>query len=326
LLERFKGFNHPPTLVGVWDFSEAPFRLGNILLFNQSLHLIRNYTHAQMVEVVVICEPEGTFLNSRIDASNYRTSLSQLTNIFLLMDTITSFKIFTSRARFDDYLAVIKEKGFPYFPPGADSASEALDYKSHNMMNEFLDATGELCFAEIHQDAMNTAKNFLVDCGAGETSIAIHLRYDPSHRLESNAKLSAWENFLAESTTNHPDVRFIMVGNDDLPGAFIDRIKGFGNVVRTHDQGLSILDELPIIKASTAFMGMASGPCTAAVLGDKPYLVIKHPEDAWAEKFEELDGGERFPFANPQQQFKIIDESPAILTSFLDRILAAVPS
>lgn len=324
MFEHYTKYKDAKTAVGVWDFSRAPFKLGNALLFNQNLHLVKEFTNSKNVELAVLCDLEGDFCNQRIGPDNYRSYLSDLMDYWLLMDTVTSFRIFTARREFQEYLCSAQAGGSPVFPPYRDDSSHPsveLDYKSYLLNKEFSELKGRLSFSKIHDGAMQKARGFLTDRIPGQHAVAVHLRFDASHRTESNADLRVWERFFEASADCYPKVSFVLVGNDRYPRDFDEKTGTMANVLRTRDHNVAILQELAIIQASMAFIGMASGPSNIAILGERPYLIVKHPEDAWAERFNEVENNERFAFALPDQFFRITRESPEMLGSYVGALL-----
>lgn len=163
------------------------------------------------------------------------------------------------------------------------------------------------------------ASAFVARAVAPSLPVAVHLRNAPRVGGGSNADLEAWERFF-EARVADDRFRFVVVGNDPLPPSW----RRLTNVVLTRDAGAGLEQDLALISAAYAFMGMASGPCNLAILSQVPYVVFKNPDDHPEHIQEEIGDGDTFPFAWPNQRLLRAWETPDGLEAALERIAAAV--
>lgn len=126
----------------------------------------------------------------------------------------------------------------------------------------------------------------------------VHLKQVPGASIrESNADLTAWRTFFA--TNAKRDKRsFVLLGSDLIP----EDIGTLSGVRLAREGGISLSVQLALVGISDGFMGMASGPSTAAVLSTVPYVILKNPSHHVAEMERELGVEESFPFSFPRQR------------------------
>lgn len=140
--------------------------------------------------------------------------------------------------------------------------------------------------------------------------ITIHLK-QARGGADGNANGPEWAAFLTRAFDAAPRIGFVAVGTE-LP----DAVASSGCVEWTH--GGSILLDLALIAGSDAFMGTASSLCQAALFGDRPYAVFKHPRHHAETMAPQLTGPRGFAFARPTQRFKIApDERGGLWEEFL---------
>jgi hypothetical protein len=325
MFNEYSQFKGVKKVVGVWDFSSVSFKMGNVLLFNQHLHLVKKYTQADEVDLYIFCDlKKGNFVNKRLTLSNYRKYLQNVVDYFLLMETVDNIKLITSQDEINDLKNELRQGQYPIYPLNILENTFEFDYKSYLLNKDFLDQCGELDFAHIRTDLRNEASEIIDESFTGAKVISLHMRYDESFRTEANAKLDEWFNALKKCEDRYSGLKFLFCGNDIYPQNYMDKLKGLNNVFFAREMNLDIFKELALISQTNAFMGIASGPSNIPILSKMPYLIIKHPEDAWKEKFEEVENGERLPFAGKHQYFKIIDESSDLLLSYIHEVIEGV--
>jgi hypothetical protein len=124
--------------------------------------------------------------------------------------------------------------------------------------------------------------------------ITLHLKQQKGGAEESNADFTQWIPFIKR----HPQDRFILLGHDEMP----KDLCALPNTVLAKQLHLSLATQLALCGASDAFMGMASGICSAAIFSQTPYVIFKHPKHHPEEMAFELGSSKRFTFSKPKQQ------------------------
>lgn len=147
--------------------------------------------------------------------------------------------------------------------------------------------------------------------------VCLHLKYASPFRPEdSNADPVAWAEFL-RARARPGEFDFVLLGDDLPPG-----IAGIPGVSRAADAGIELGAQLCLVGRSNAFLGMASGVCTAANFSDVPHVIFKHPAHHPVEMERELDSGDRFPFATSRQRLWRREGNTAALHEALDLVLS----
>lgn len=179
--------------------------------------------------------------------------------------------------------------------------------------------TGKRPRLRFSEELVVTAERFVNRVGHELVPIVLHLKNMPRHRGRSNALLDCWLEFLARTARRKPQLMFLLIGDDEIP---TDVLK-LPNVVRTRHHGGGLALDLALIGVSAAFMGMASGPCNAAILSDVPYAIYKHPKHHATQMAAELGGRSNYAFALESQKLHRQFETPGHLSTELNRLLAS---
>ena len=151
--------------------------------------------------------------------------------------------------------------------------------------------------------------------------IAVHLKNVPGALPEeSNAALPAWQRFIRLARSR---AAFMLVGDDPVPADIAE----LPNVMLARELfGADLVAHLAAIQRADAFMGMASGPCQAAIFGRKPYVIFKNPGHHPEQMKEELWSARGFSFALPGQSLRQESETPQLLDQCLGEILGSIPA
>lgn len=129
----------------------------------------------------------------------------------------------------------------------------------------------------------------------GQRVIAVHLKQQGTNTEESNADIDQWKLFFKD----HPEITFVLLGNDLLPKILFN----LPNVLFAQQQlKMRISVQLAFCKKADAFLGMASGICSAAICSTTPYVIFKHPLHHSLEMQEELGDTDSFSFAGQNQK------------------------
>jgi len=150
--------------------------------------------------------------------------------------------------------------------------------------------------------------------------IAVHLRQTKSEDSDlANADGRIWGTFFAESLQTHPDLTFLLLGDDELPGG----VQLNSQVLLARDRDLPLEAQLCAAGLANGFIGMASGICSAAQFSDVPHVIIKHPDYHLDAMERELGASQAYPFAGPSQQLWRTEQSLTLLREALGFVLSA---
>jgi len=148
--------------------------------------------------------------------------------------------------------------------------------------------------------------------------VCLHLRYAPPYSPEeSNAVGHVWNQFL-RTHAKKGVLEFFLLGDDSLPPGLTLPL----GAVRATDAGLDLATQLALVAHADAFLGMASGLCTAANLSDTPHVIFKHPDHHTLQMQREFGDGDRFPFAGFRQRLWRKAPSVDLLHEALDLVFS----
>ena len=268
---------------GFYDLSQVPFKLGNILLFAQNIRVV------QALAGVPSC---------RFEFVTDRGFLNRSLNEFELPGRIEWARKLACTYSGLDYVG---ERAGPVLSgdivfPMPDST---WDHKSY-LFTWIAEHYRGLRVRAPYSFFSTKAAEFIQT--AGRPVVCLHPKYDLRER--SNALLEIWVSITARLSGRFQPV---VVATDKYPAGFRDEVMRAGGLL-AQDMGFDIFDESYLIHHGAGFIGIASGPSNFAIFSDRPYLIIKHEEDAWSEKFNEVVGN-RLPMALPGQYFYIGSEN-----------------
>lgn len=273
--------------IGRYDLSQVPFKLGNILLFAQNLRCVATLTGAGRT-AFYLDSSQG--IRSRITQDELPQKLAFAKNLVGLYAGV-------------DVMSTPEPSAVTFPVEG-----KPFDHKSYLFNHAAERAAGKTIRPRyIYQSAK--AQAFL--SAHPKPALALHPKFDT--RAASNAKLDVWQNLISKLSARF---RCIVIGNDAYPPEFKKEVSAVGGVF-SQDMGMDIFDESYLIHHGRGFLGIASGPSNFAIFSDRPYLIVKHEQDAWAEKFEEVSEN-KLPIAGERQFFYIGDED----SSFVERQVA----
>lgn len=157
------------------------------------------------------------------------------------------------------------------------------------------------------EEHINWANDFINNIRA-ELVVAVHLKNNPTN-TGSNAEFSSWLGFFKEAA-RHFAVKFILLGNERMP----PKIEELSNVILPR---LDLSKDFALIQCADIFLGMTSGPCQMAILGDKPYQIYKNPGHHAEEMARELGSADCLPFAGENQKiFRVQETTDLLLANF----------
>ena len=296
----FKQFDLLPLnmpLQVTWDLNRIPYKLGNALLFYAQIKLLAKKLNSSSVIInVIFSEIQAKEAKRRINVLNAHEYFERIVNLF---SPLKSF----AEVNFNQQKIIADAIQFPPVD---------FDHKSYLFLN-YLNLSQNLAeiFPEIvPSEHFQSLKNKVMN-----KYLVFHLKNTPDYKIESNAKLDIWKGIIFD-IKKHYSYDLIFLGEDTYPGPFETFLNENG--YRTKDFKLSIWDEYLFLKEATAFIGMASGPSNMAILSSTPYYIFKHEEDAWEEKFDEINSEHKLKCSVQNQFYKIGIENLSDISSFLN--------
>ena len=159
-----------------------------------------------------------------------------------------------------------------------------------------------------------------LDGFSGHRLIAVHLRNTKGAESRiANARGQFWAEFLDWAQNEHPEVDFLLIGDDEVPRG----VHTSNRLVRANELGMSLSLQLCAISLADGFIGMASGICAAAQFSKTPYVILKDPSYHAEAMLAEVGSANAFPFAGPFQQLWRQEQSVLVLQQALSYILSS---
>jgi hypothetical protein len=269
-----------------WDLTRERLTLGGALVLRQEGEILATVVRTQEIDVRV---------KGDLDAPQFKRLIREV------------FGMSTFKFRFSEL------KGHrPVWPP--ESAEGSLSYYSFERVLGLFHRFGLPPILNWDPSVVS-AMDSLVS-GLGRV-VSVHLKnVRPGFSEESNFSVSVWRQFF-EETADNEDLKFVVIGEDELPGA----ITKMPNVILGTSLDLTLGQQLALTGRCIGFMGTASGVCTAANFSRIPYVIFKHPSHHTEEMKNELGGSDRFDFALHGQLMRRVVPTTATLIESLNGIL-----
>jgi hypothetical protein len=264
-------------IIGVWDFDSSDSRLGSLFIFIHELEC--NYSESAAILLKHFHSKHEPFLSvlKRFSSHDIVMSADQPETIY---DQLIHDSIDASKTSRQGSMRLI-----------ADLYSKA-ERRSPNPNIKLLHQTKQFKFA-----------------------ISVHLKNNKLD-VQSNADQTAWYcvfNLLCEIA---PQIRFLLVGDDNVSQDIMD----LDNVFIYSGQ---LADYYSVVCESDGFIGMSSAFCAAAILGHKPYRIWKHIGHHSTEMELELDSQKQFPFrCNNQKLLIATDSKDSVKQECIEMLLA----
>lgn len=264
-------------IVGCWDFEQLDTRLGSLFIFIHELNCAE--------------KSAGTI--------HFFSVLPQHQGLIDACQRFSKHHIVVNDLSTSDIPSLIHDQ----LPPSTTSRTGSMQWIGR------LYAQGKRV-----QPCANTS-----DClskNTDKTVVAVHLKNNPND-IQSNADHDAWLSAFVTLSKRYDSVKFVIVGDDDIPTAIalLDCVEKF--------QG-SVGDYFSVVCEADAFIGMSSAFCAAAILGAKPYRVWKHIGHHTDIMARELNRENQFPFAIEGQKMCIAHDTVDNIVTETSNMLQAM--
>jgi len=266
--------------------------MGNVLLFAHNLRAIQLLTEAAILELYF--DTREGFYNRSLNAEIWPARLDWAKR---LVATYAGVEVISEPS---GNTAVDKSI---LFPAASLEQLKKWDHKTYL----FSAAVAETMGKRVATPYVHVSEKALAFM-RGRSVLCFHPKFDERER--SNAQLIVWEKWFASLSKRYC---CLILGNDPYPEPFIRSAEAKGAIF-SQRLNWDIFDESYAIHHGQGFIGIASGPSNFAILSERPYLIVKHREDAWAEGFQEVVEN-RLPMASQGQFFYLGSEGDEFVES-----------
>ena len=318
----------PDALVGVLDFSYAPYALGDAMTWQENVLITAVENGLDKVHHYIITDPSkpACELQPHININNFAYFMRNLYPAFLCNPLLASINVFQDRFPFNLMLLVKAMKEQPMFPSVMDHFNHNLDYISHKKINAFFEKHGYLPRLRGPIGYERSMDTFLAKYASDRFLVTVNIRLSKLSMLPADtwrdSPPQAWQDFFRAISRKYPDVLFSVLGGF---GEWPRSLPGEPNVVVPRLMGYGLAEELTLLFQSNLFMGSSSGFAAAATFSTIPY-VISSMEPRFSE-FNEIPVGEpRYPFGLDDQWIHWEQESTEWLMEKFEQCYDSIKS
>lgn len=265
--------------LGIWDLDRSRPSLGGLILFAAELLAVTAFDELPDIDILMSSSDHHN-LGYRLH-EDIALAIQGFTGISkVAIDVVDRFQIDMS--------------GYDLVWPPKDDVG--YEYGTTLQLQQIYANDGVLpsvrCNSVLHDNISRELDSFI----DGRAMIAVHLKCDGQTTGESNACIGEWLRFFKCISISNK-CAFILLGDD----VFCGELESLNSVVRSRNIGLTLADDLAIIERADGFLGMSSGPSIMSVVGQKPYVIFKHPDHDVEQIRRELGDSLSFSFANERQ-------------------------
>jgi hypothetical protein len=268
----------PGAMVGIYDFSYAPYALGDALTWLVNLEIGAAEAGTEAIEAYLVAHPgrPSSKYQPFITAENYVTVLEALVPAFLCSPQLRVLRVIRDLPTFNLFLLREVLARRPMWPSLWSHLNRRLDFMSYRRMNAFYDRRGYLPRLDAPRGYGAWADGFRQTRCPGRFVVAVNVRQGvrslaPAY-LHRDSPVEEWLAFMAGVAVDRPEVLFVLLGAFPewdrrfwrLPNVLIPRVLGFG-----------LGHELALLQRSDLFMGTSSGFATMATFAGVPYVITK---------------------------------------------------
>jgi hypothetical protein len=307
-------------LLGVYDFSYAPYALGDALTWTMNLNVAAAEAGCDAIDQVLVIDPRkpGNRYQAFVNPHNYVGTIDALLPAFLCSPKLRSLKLLRDKPTFNRLL--LAAAGRPMWPSLLRHLLRRLDFISHRRINAHYRAHGTLPWLGAPRGFEGWAAAFRRRHCPGRFLVAVNIRQgalgaSPAN-LHRDSPAGEWLTFLREAAARQPDVAFAVLGAYSehsrelwrLPNVLVPRAMGFG-----------LGHELALIHGADLFMGSSSGFAGMATFCNKPYA-ITNVQHQWSRYIGVPVGARHFPFGAANQILSWERERAGALLGFLEEL------
>lgn len=290
------------VILGVWDYKCIPWSVGDLLIFIETLSVLKIRYNAEKVDVCVVCDSENPAGNrgyKNIDSSNFRYYLFSLLPIINTSPYLGSVFQFDSRLEFFSFLKQNINK-YEIYPPVNKQLKETFNFYGGATLKEiqkFYKERGFIPHLAIDDYHLGWAYNLCRTEAEGLLPVAVSLRNRPDS-TGRNAEQSVWLEFFDLCKSKFPEVVFVVVGIREEAS---EDLRQRSNVIVAKDHGSTLADDFALVRTSLMYIGLTTGVSEIAIYSDVPYLIFGIVPDTVRNMGLEL-GYSKFEFATEHQK------------------------
>jgi hypothetical protein len=310
-------------MVGIYDFSYAPYALGDALTWTMNVNIGAADAGVETVDQYLVIDPSrpASRYQSFIDEHNYLSVIDRLFPAFLCSPWLRSLKLIRDSRMFNLFLLRDVMRRRPMWPSLWSHLRRRLDFISHRRINRFYDRYGTLPWLTAPRGYGAWADNFRRTHCQGRFVVALHVRQGAwslaPASLHRDSPWPEWQAFMEEIGRRHPDVVFVVLGGYAecdreayrLPNALIPRTMGFG-----------LGHELALVDRADLFMGSSSGFATMATFCNNIPYVITNIEHRFAPYAGVPIGARHYPFGGERQVLSWETETRKLLLDLFEQV------
>jgi len=315
----------PDAFLGVYDYSYAPYALGDCLTWQEKI-LCGAIDHGySKIRLCLVTDPwrPSCYLQPHINTLNYPQFIQSLYPAMFSNPLVESVQVFRDRYAFNLFLFTAWRKGIASWPSYEDHFNCELDYISHKEINAFYDKHGYLPRLAAPRGYEAAVDGFIERYGRRRYLVTCNIRLSQMSRypadINRDSPIEVWHRFFALVGARYPDVLFLYLGGY---GEWDANMSKHPNVVIMRGIGFNLGHELAMIHRSDMFIGSSSGFAAAATFSKTPY-VITNMEPRFS-RFNGVPVDEpRYPFGLDHQYISWVPETPELLMENFERVYRA---
>jgi hypothetical protein len=311
-------------MIGVYDFSYAPYALGDALTWTMNLNVAAAEADCDAIDQILVIDPRkpGNRYQAFVNPHSYTGVIDALLPAFLCSPKLRSLKLLRDAPTFNRFLLREAARRRPMWPSLFRHLLRRLDFISHRRINRFHGRHGSLPWLTAPRGFADWAREFRLRHCAGRFVVAANIRQGALSLTPANlfrdSPVAEWCAFFRESAARFPDVVFIVLGAYHELSRELWRLP---NVLAPRAMGYGLGHELALLHGADLFMGSSSGFATMATFCNKPYL-ITNIQHQWSRYIGVRVGGRHYPFGGPNQILHWERENAGTLLSFLEELRA----
>ncbi len=308
-------------LLGIYDYSYAPYALGDTLTWTMNLNVLASEAGADAVDEYLVIDPgkPSSRYQPFINSHNYVTVLDNLFPAFLCTPLLRSFKVIRHSGTFHLFLLREALRRRPMWPSFLSHLNQKLDFISHRRIDVFFARHGTLPWLTAPRGYGAWADGFR-RAHPGRFVVAVNIRQSALSATPANlyrdSPVPEWHAFMREAARRHPETLFVLLGGYTEWGRSFYRLP---NVVIPRAKGYGLGHELALVHRADLFMGTSSGFAVMATFSNIPYVITKI-ERLFAQYADVAAGDRHFRFGNENQMLYWETETRELLLDSFEEV------
>ena len=268
----------PEAVIGVYDFSYAPYALGDALTWTMNLNVAAADAGLDAIDQYLVIDPArpSSRYQPFVNTLNYSGTIDGVFPAFLCSPRLRSLKLIRDAPTFSRFLLREVLRGRRMWPSFWSHLRRRLDFVSHRRINAFHAKHGTLPWLTAPRGYGDWADGFLRRHTAGRFLVAVHARQGALSVTPANihrdSPMLEWRAFMRMVANTHPEVLFLVLGGYTELDRTLERLS---NVLVPRTLGLGLGHELALLHRSDLFMGTSSGFAVMATFSNLPYVITK---------------------------------------------------